>query len=384
MFIDRDTVKTALKLTFGRKYFHPRRFAFQAAIAPIFSAIWVADYVGRKLDDRFFPEYESADVGQPIFIMASPRSGTTFLHRLMSLDEQFTSYTLWQTMLPTLMAYEAMDGLKRLDSKTGNLLDKTQDAIARYVFRGWEGIHKTRFDEAEEDEAIFTLQLSTPSVMLSWPFVEELSRVAYVDQLPTREKLSEFFLGTMKRHMWHAQRDGQKKTLLAKNVLLAGRLGVVTDAAPDARFVNIVRHPYRTVGSLMSFFTTPWRYHSPDIAMDGPQSRAFAKLAMEYALTVHRFMQELPPERGITIMYTDLIADPEKEILKIYDRFGLKASEQFRAALHEAVSEHRQYSSGHEYSLEEFGLTEDLVYEELKEIFDAYNLDRKQTTDRVS
>src|SRR5690554_6162791 len=203
MFIDRDTVKTALKLTFGRKYFHPRRFAFQAAIAPIFSALWVTDYVGRKLDDRFFPEYESADVGQPIFIMASPRSGTTFLHRLMSLDEQFTSYTLWQTMLPTLVAYEAMDGLKRLDSKTGNLLDKTQDAIARYVFRGWEGIHKTRFDEAEEDEAIFTLQLSTPSVMLSWPFVEELSRVAYVDQLPTREKLSEFFLGTMKRHMWH-------------------------------------------------------------------------------------------------------------------------------------------------------------------------------------
>lgn len=384
MLIDKETAKTAWKLAFSKKYFHPRRFVFHAAVAPIYTAIQVADSVGRWLDDRIFPEYEDAEVGQPIFIMASPRSGTTFLHRLMSLDQQFTSYSLWQTMFPTLTAYEAIAGIKRLDELTGSILDKTQDAAARYFFRGWEGIHKTRFDEAEEDEATFVLQMATPAVWLAFPFVEELSRVAYIDRLPNRAAMATFFRGTMKRHMWHAQKNGEQKTLLAKNVLLAGRLGIITDAAPDARFVNIVRHPYRTVGSLMSFFTTPWRYHSPDIKMDGPQSQAFAKLAMEYALTVHRFMLELPPERGITIMYSDLIADPEREILKIYERFGLEASEQFRTSLHDAVTQHRHYASGHEYSLEEFGLSEDIVYENLREIFEAYNLERHPTPGEIS
>lgn len=384
MLIDKETAKKAFKLTFSPKYFHPRRLIFHTTLAPIFGSIWTVDAIGRWLDDQLFPEYKGTDIGQPIFIMASPRSGTTLLHRLMSLDPQFTSYSLWQTLLPTLVAYEAVGLVKKVDNLTGNVLERAQDAAARYLFRGWEGIHKTRFNEAEEDEGTFVLQMATPSVMLAWPFVEELSRTAYIDDLPIRHKMAEFFRGTVERHMWHAQREGEKKTLLAKNVLLAGRLGMITDAVPNARFVNIVRHPYRTIGSLMSFFTTPWKYHSPDIAVDGPQAQAFAKLAMEYALTVHQFMNDLPDDRGITIMYSDLIEDPEREILKIYDRFGLEVGDTFRQSLHEAVSQHRRYASGHEYSLEDFGLTEDIVYEELKEIFDAYGLERNPSPEEIA
>lgn len=381
MHIDKQTLKKAFQLTFDPKRFHPRRFAFHVSLAPVFAGVWGADALGRWLDDRMFPEYKDADIGAPIFIMASPRSGTTLLHRLMSLDPQFTSYTLWQTLLPTLVAYQAVDKLKELDRLVGSPVDKAQDAAARYLFRGWEGIHKTRFDEAEEDEGTFILQMLTPSMWLAWPFPDALSHLAYIDRLPERPKMAEFFRGTVERHMWHAQRDGSKKTLLLKNVLLAGRLGIVTDAVPNARFVNIVRHPYRTIGSLMSLFTTPWRYHSPDISMDGPEAKAFAKLSMEYALTVHRFMKELPDDRGITILYEDLIEDPEREILKIYERFGLKAADEFRATLHDAVSQHREYTSVHSYSLSDFGLSEDVVYEELKEIFEDYDLPRELPSD---
>lgn len=384
MLIDKKTLKKAFKLTFDPKRFHPRRFAFHASLAPLYAGVWSADALGRWLDDRMFPEYKDVEIGAPIFIMASPRSGTTLLHRLMSLDPQFTSYTLWQTLLPTLMAYEAVDKFKAVDRLLGSPIDKAQDAAARYLFRGWEGLHKTRFDEAEEDEATFVLQMATPSVWLAWPFPDELPEVAYVDRLPERAKMAEFFRGTVQRHMWHAQRDGSQKTLLLKNVLLAGRLGIVTDAVPNARFVNIVRHPYRTIGSLMSLFTTPWRFHSPDIAMDGPEAQAFAKMSMDYALTVHRFMKELPEERGITILYEDLIEDPEREILKIYERFGLELGDEYRAMLHEEVSQHREYTSVHSYSLSDFGLSEDIVYEELKEIFDDHDLPRKLPTDRPS
>lgn len=97
---------------------------------------------------------------------------------------------------------------------------------------------------------------------------------------------------------------------------------------------------------------------------------------MDYALTVHRFMNELPPERGITIQYADLIKNPEREINKIYERFGLEASEQFRKDLHYAVTSHSRYASRHDYQLSDYGLSEDLVYDRLKEIFDAHDLPR--------
>lgn len=383
MFVDKETTKKALKLTFGKNYFHWRRFAFQATFAPLFAAILSVDKIGRQIDDIKYPDYKNVDIDAPIFIMAAPRSGTTFLHRLMSLDEQFTYYTLWQTLFPTLVAYRAADALKKLDNHTGNILHQVQENLAKHWFRGWDGIHETRFDHAEEDEGTFLLQLATPSIWLIWPFIEELKHVAFIDQRPVREKFAQVFRGTLQRHMWHQERTHGKKTFLAKNVFLAGRLGVVTDVAPNARFINIVRHPYRTVGSLMSFFTVPWRYHSPDIKIDGPQSKAFAKISMEYARTTHRFMQTLPPERGITILYKDLIENPEREILKIYERFGLHASEQFRHALHQAVSEHRSYTSSHDYKLEDFGLNEDFIYNELKEIFDAHNLPRHPDPDAV-
>lgn len=383
MFIDKVTTKQLLRLTFSKKYFHPRRLAFQAFIAPIYTSVWMADLVGRWADEKFFPEFHDADIGEPIFIMASPRSGTTLLHRLMSLDPQFTSYSLWQTLLPTLTAYKSVEALTKLDDLAGNPLDKVQDLTAKYLFRGWEGIHETRFNHAEEDEGSFALNMATPSVWLAWPFVRELKHLAYIDELDYRERITEFFLGTMKRHMWHTQRKGEDKTLLLKNVFLAGRLGIVTDAAPNARFVNIVRHPYRTVASTMSLFTIPWRHHSPDIPLDGPDSRAFSDTAIEYARTVHRFMQELPPERGVTILYTDLIENPEREILKIYEQLGLEAGDTFKAELHKAIEEHRNYASTHRYSLEDFGLTEDYIYNELKEIFDAHDLPRHPAPDVV-
>lgn len=376
MFVDKQTTKRALKLTFGRDYFNWRRFAFQATFAPLFGAILSFDKLGRHLDEKLHPEFKDTELSAPIFIMASPRSGTTLLHRLMSLDDQFTYYTLWQTLFPTLIAYRAADLLQTLDAKTGHILDRIQEGLAKHWFRGWDGIHETRFDHAEEDEGTFFLQFATPSVWLIWPFVEELRHVAFIDQRNVRAKFADVFRGTLQRHMWYVQKKHGQKTFLAKNVFLAGRLGIVTDVAPDARFINIVRHPYRTVGSTMSFFTVPWRYHSPDIDIDGPQSKAFAQVSFEYARTVHRFMQTLPPERGITIFYNDLIENPEREILKIYERFGLEASEQFRQRLHDAVSAHRNYASNHNYCLSDFGLTEDEIYHELKEIFDAHDLPR--------
>lgn len=374
MVMNRRLLKKSLKLTYGREHFSWRRAAFMSVILPIVAGLNGIGSAGRAIDDLLFREFKEQPVGEPIFIMASPRSGTTLLHRLMSLDPQFTSMKLWQTMMPAISVYRLVEGIESLDKRLGNLLSKQQEKLAEDAFAVWDGIHRTRFDEAEEDEAAFLLAIATPSVWLGVPFIEELRELAYVDRSPFKDELVGFFRGMLQRHLYATRENGRAKIMLAKNVLLAGRLGIVEEAAPHSRYVQIIRHPYRTLASWLSFFTAPWEVHSPEIPKDGEQVRLFAEICMDYALTVHRFMNELPPERGITIYYDDLIKDPETEIQKVYDQFGLEFSESFREQLHESLREERDYKSGHAYSLSEYGLTQEFVYESLAEIFDAYNL----------
>lgn len=384
MVTNRRLLKKILKLTYGRQHFSWRRAAFMTGILPIATGLYGLDKAGRAIDELFFSEFEDQPVGEPIFIMSSPRSGTTLLHRLMSLDSQFTSMKLWQTMMPTISIYRIVQGIEALDKKLGNLLSFQQEKFAEDAFAMWDGIHRTRFDESEEDEASFVLALATPSVWMGVPFIEELEELAYVDRTPFKKQLVEYFRGTIQRHLYATKKDGESKILLAKNVFLAGRLGVVEEAAPNSRYVQIIRHPYRTLASCLSFFTAPWEIHSPEIPKDGEQVRLFAEICMEYALTVHRFMEELPPERGITIYYEDLIKNPEAEIQKIYDQFGLEFSETFRAHLKHTLKEERDYKSGHAYSLDEYGLTKDFVYENLAEIFEAHNLPRNIDEDDLN
>src|SRR4051794_11880765 len=55
------------------------------------------------LDPLFF-RFSNIEVKSPIFLMSSPRSGSTMLHRIMALDgERFTAFRLWQSIFPNLL-----------------------------------------------------------------------------------------------------------------------------------------------------------------------------------------------------------------------------------------------------------------------------------------
>jgi hypothetical protein len=162
-------------------------------------------------------------------------------------------------------------------------------------------------------------------------------------------------------------------------VLLPGRFEIVKSALPGARFVHVLRHPYEALPSTLSLFTVPWRWHSPSIRPDGPEVRALARLTIDY----YRFLHEKTLEserdqsrRFVCIQYRDLLADPAKHVFEIYDRFQLELSDEVRDRIVAHCAEQRNYKSEHQYSLSQFGLTKDYVYNELKELFDHYGFER--------
>ena len=68
--------------------------------------------------------YRRQAIVQPIYIVATPRSGTTFLHRLMCLDERFTWLKLYQTLLPSALLMKGMQLLSTLDRRIGSSLHR--------------------------------------------------------------------------------------------------------------------------------------------------------------------------------------------------------------------------------------------------------------------
>lgn len=326
-------------------------------------------------DHILYPRYHSQPVKEPIYILANPRSGTTFLHRVMCLDEQFTYFKLWHTIFPSILLIRLIRAIARIDAAVGGPLAKVVDRINRLAFGGWDGVHAVGLDRSEEDEQLWVYTNLTPAVALWFPFLHKLDEVKFVDDLPERVRLRlmHYYRDALKRQLYAV---GEGKRLLAKNALAAGRIRTMLGAAPDMKIVYLVRHPYDAIPSLVSMFSMPWRWHSPHIQKDGPEVKAFAQLGIDYYKAMFELKNQLPPEQVVEIRYDDLIADPKGSVQKIYAHFGMEITPQFDAALTAEAAKSRSYSSRHDYSLEEFGLSREWIAKQMPEIFAYYGFSR--------
>jgi hypothetical protein len=170
--------------------------------------------------------------------------------------------------------------------------------------------------------------------------------------------------------------NGPDKTVLSKATQSSGAVESLLEAYPDAKFITIIRHPYQSVASHVSVFYPVWNAHSPDIAKDGPVSRSYARLAVKWFQHLFEFRTKLKPGQYFCIDYRDLTRDPKAVLEKLYEHFGWKMSDTFRAKLAEATKRQGEFKSQHHYTLEEFGLSKEWIQEELGPLLDHYSLAR--------
>ncbi|MET0339781.1 MAG: sulfotransferase [Polyangiales bacterium] len=356
--------------------FAPKRTLFADSLVAATLLVGALDRLGERLDDVLFPAHHAQPLGKPIFIVAAPRSGTTFLHRLMARDANFTAFSLIESFFPTVSGHRVIDAVKRANDAVGGAFSKLRKAADKNYFGGWEGLHETGFNQDEEDEALWALAFATPAIWLVLPFPEQFDHLRFVDKLPDdkRAKLVAHYRDCVRRHLY----ADPGKTLLGKNVLLPGRFDIVTSALPDARFIHVLRHPYEAIPSTLSLFTVPWRWHSPELPLNGPEAHALAQLTIDYYRFLHekaRASEAAGDRKFFSVTYTDLLADPVGKLIEIYDRFELTMTPELLAQLRKDVSQQRKYKSDHVYSLEQFGLTKDYVYRELRDVFDRYGFE---------
>jgi hypothetical protein len=120
MFFNWGMFLRALRLSLFREPFRVRRWAYVLCFSGLFLLFLGFVAVGRALDHLFFPGFKSQPVRQPVFIIAPPRSGTTLVQNLISLDEdRFVHLKTYQTIFPAICFQRLFDGLGWVDRMLG-------------------------------------------------------------------------------------------------------------------------------------------------------------------------------------------------------------------------------------------------------------------------
>jgi omega-hydroxy-beta-dihydromenaquinone-9 sulfotransferase len=363
-----------LRYTFGS--WRPRLWLITTGFFIVFFINLLLHACFRLLDEIFYRGYQAVQIKQPVFIISNPRSGTTYLHRLMSLDAGRFTYTRYaHTFFMTASFTRLCAWVGIIDSYLGKPLRRALTWLDDKLWGGWEDIHPMGFNKPEEDELPFAQMLMSPGIFIPYPFFHLIHDNKMLDQQPAsvRDSVMDYYESCVQRFVYAT---GVDKTYLSKNVMSTGRIQAIMERFPDARIIYIARHPYDSVPSTASMFTSMYEHTCPDLPRDNPSAKAWMQLAIDFIQHIADMRQTIPATQLITVKYDDLISAPQKTVLDIYAHFGWEVSSHLSTQLDKETIRTGQYQSAHEYSLAEFGISKEEIYTQLKPFFEEFGFEQ--------
>jgi omega-hydroxy-beta-dihydromenaquinone-9 sulfotransferase len=263
----------------------------------------------------------------PLFILGHWRSGTTFLHELLMLDDRFCCPSTYQCFAPG--HFLLTEGFMTWSLAWMVPAKRPMDNVAA----GWS--------RPQEDEfALANMGAPSPYRRMAFPATSPAEPVALdLTRLPAEDL--DRWRATLRRFLTRlAVRDPRRPVL--KSPPHTARIGVLAEMFPEARFLHVVRDPFVVFPSTVRL----WRSldEVQGLQVDGGEALehyVFACFDEMYA-AFERDRQALPPGRLLELRYEDLVADPVGRLAEAYDRLGLEDFAAVRPALEAAVDAPQQ------------------------------------------
>lgn len=266
----------------------------------------------------------------PVFILGHWRSGTTFVHNVLSCDKHFGYNTTYQTVFPHLMMFgqpffkKTMSWLMPDHRPTDNM--------------------ELAVDLPQEEE--FALANMCPYTYYNFWFypkyqMEYCDKYMLFDDI-TPEELAvweETFKKLIKISLWNT--GGTQ--FLSKNPPHTGRVAELVKMFPGAKFIYLMRNPYTVFESTRSFFTNtiqPLKLQEfSDEEIEDNILKVYPKLYHKYEHDKHL----IPEGNLIEVKFEDFEADAFGMTKKIYDTLSLPGWDEARTAIEQYVGAKRGY-----------------------------------------
>jgi len=334
----------------------------------VFGLIWLASgllilmhSVGFLIDELLFWRYRQVQV-RACFIIGVPRSGTTWLQRVMAHDRQFTSFTLWECVFaPSITeryVYSLLAKLLRpLAYFCGSLLKR---GLARM-----DTIHQLRLQEPEEDFLLLAPLHACFLWVLLFPRSERYWRLAFFDQQVDereRKQIMHFYRRCLQKHLFY---HGETKILLSKNPSFTPYLDSLRKTFPDARFIACCRDPLEVLPSQLSSLL-PALHLLGYAGFDQPLRERVERMLCHY----YQQISEKHVTLGMAIVdMKDLCDHLKATVERTYHQLNLSLSDHFAAHLKALAEAGKHYQSRHQYNFDQFNLTKKQVKQTFAEFW---------------
>eukprot|EP01038_Epipyxis_sp_PR26KG_P015666 gene15666-21190_t len=335
------------------------------------------------------PHVLNTQVRQPIFVLGLPRTGTTFLHRLLSLDPQHRAPACWELLasIPSVATPYSSQTANLYAKDRADRQKKITELIATNKKIG-DGslahIHEIGADLPEE--CVLALSDDLPLLLQLLPAI-------YLNFLETSQFLD--------HDMFVKAYTGYKKILQ----VLSYQIGdsehpkrwclkcpvhvyftrAIAKVFPDAKLVWTHRHPVSAVPSLCSLLKSFHQVYYETSSRDDLQLGKAVSIASADGLS--KAIDDIPTTKldCANVIYNELIKDPIGTVEKVYATYGWEITPEFRKNMDEYLIENKKERELlklkkskevlHSYSPKEFGLTEEeLSSGDFKKYIDTYKI----------
>lgn len=267
---------------------------------------------------------------QPVFILGHWRSGTTFVHNILSLDQHFGYNTTYQTVFPNLMLFgqgffkKTMSWIMPDKRPTDNM--------------------ELNVDLPQEEE--FALSNLTPVNYYNfWFFPKSWSEytnkyLTFKDATPAEKKE---FQDTFRQLVKVCLHNTNGTQFLSKNPPHTARIKEILEIYPNAKFIYLMRNPYTVFESTRSFFTNTIQ---PLKLQDFSDEEIEEHILSVYKIMYDKYEadKKLVPEGNlIEVKFEDVEADALGITRKIYETLDLPGFEQARPAIEAYLNKKKGY-----------------------------------------
>lgn len=273
----------------------------------------------RKLDMTHVPS--------PLFILGHWRSGTTHLHKLLSLDDRFVTPSMVEVLFPHSILTGGPMGMfmnwflpshRIVDQVKLGVNEPFEDEFAlalmtrRSPYFGWTFPHREDFYDTH-------LTLNDPSESARWK--------------------SAFHLLARKLALKHG------KPTIFKSPPHLGRVRHLIEVFPDARFIHIHRDPLEIFSSTCRLIEKGVDGLKLQIA---PWDKTTDHVLSRYRVMYEQFFEDqhlIPRGHLVEVKYADLVAHPLDTMSRVYGQLSLGGFEAYQPRLFKHMHAEKRYTS---------------------------------------
>lgn len=316
----------------------------------------------REAEKRI-PEILEQPIVQPIFITGMPRSGSTFLHHLLSLDPKSRVVRSWETVFP-------VRGWGRRAVTREQRIRKVERQLASFVRLAPElpSLHPVTADTPQECTEI------TAHVFRSLRFDTTHAVPSYQRWLDSAGHLAAYrFHKRFLQHLQYQRGPGHWVLKCPDHVFA---LDAIRAVYPDARFVFTHRNPVEvlpSVAKLTEVLRRPFCRSIDRLQIGRQVSDRWAEGAA--ILTETATKAGASTDGIINLRFRSFVSDPLGSVAMVYERLGLPFTHEVEMRVRTLISERPKGGYGdNRYEIGDYGLDAESERQRYRSYIDQFGV----------